>query len=243
MESPRVVKDNSRIILTRMVQYLPLLSLSFLIMVVCGACGGGGSSDGGTKGIRVLHASIEAAPVDVFSSAADEPLISQVFFGGSISYENISAVPQTISITRAFTPSRIVASFDIDGALVERSSLLLYGDLSSLGLRATIIEDDVPGRVEESVLKFVHGLVGASAIVVSGHVDGRLLFEELIEFGGASAYVNVPMEQAVQLVIYRAVDGRLIESPSFAFEKGKAYTALVTGEVGYYTKTVLYNDN
>ncbi len=243
MEISRVMKDHSRIFLSRVVQYLQLLSVSVWIVVICGACGGGGSSDGGLKGIRVLHASIEAAPVDVLSSADEEPLISQVFFGGSISYRNISAVPQTISITRAFTPSRVVASFDIDGALIERSSLLLYGDLSSLGLRATIIEDDVPSRVEESALKFVHGLVGASAILVSGYLDGRLLFEESIDFGGVSAYVTVPMDQAVQIVIHRVVDGRLVESPSFALEKGRAYTALVTGEVGYYTKTVLYNDN
>lgn len=243
MEIRRVVKENSRMSPARVVQYLQLLMLSVWITVVCGACGGSGSSGGSTKGIRVLHASIEAAPVDVLSSAAEEPVISQVFFGGSNSYRKIPADQQTISITRAFTPSRVVASFDVDGSLIERSSLLLYGDLSSLGLKVKMIEDNIPDRFEESALKFVHGLVGASAILVSGHVDGRLLFEELIEFGGASEYVNVPMEQAVQLVIHRVVDGRLIESPSFTLEKGRAYTALVTGEVGYYTKTVLYNDN
>lgn len=243
MEISRVMKDNYRIFLSRVVQYLQLLSVSVWIVVICGACGGGGSSGGGAKGVRVLHASLEAAPVDVLSSATDEPLISQVFFGGSVSYRKISADQQTISITRAFTPSRVVASFEFDGSLIERSSLLLYGDLSSLGLRATVIEDNLPDRFEESALKFVHGLVGASAILVSGYVDGRLLFEELIEFGGASEYVNVPMEQAVQMVIHRVVDGRLIESPSFTLEKGRAYTALVTGEVDYYTKTVLYNDN
>jgi hypothetical protein len=226
--------------LVRSTLYISLLC----IVSVFGACGGSGGPEGSSqRGVRVLHASIEAAPVDLFSSVQEEALVSQGFFAGEARYIQLANEPQRLSVTRALSASNVVASLDVDGAQIEKSTILLYGDRGTLGLRVKLFDDVVPEAIEGGVVKFIHGLVGASAISVTGYQDGGILFETTLDFGEVSNYLDIPKEGNVELVVHRVVDGKLVESPSLAFEPGGAYTALVTGEVDYYTKTVLYRDN
>jgi hypothetical protein len=221
-----------------------LTTVLVLGVTACGG-GGGGSASGseGTEGIRVLHASIEAAPVDVLSSSSEGPIISQAFFAGSLGYQPLKKEVQTLFLTRALSPSRVVASFEVDGASLKRSSLLLFGDVSTFGLRAKLLEDRVPEVITHSVLRIVHGATGASAIRVQIANSEGSLVEDVIGFGEESAYLEIPHEDSLQVVVQRAVDGRLLASPTLAFKKGGAYTILVAGEVDYYVKTVLYRDS
>lgn len=226
-----------------LILFATLLSLA---VVACGGGGGGGDSSSQSEskeGIRVLHASIEAAPVDVLSSVSESPIISQAFFADRLGYHSLAKEVQTLSLTRALSPSRVVASFEVDGASLKRGSLLLFGDVSTFGLRAKLLEDRFPEVIPQSVLRLIHGATGASAVRVQILAAGESLVEEVVDFGDESSYLDIPVEESLQVVVRRLIDGRLLASPTLTFEQGKAYTLLVAGEVDYYLKTVLYRDN
>lgn len=220
------------------------LHLTVLVLGIA-ACGGGGGSSSeseGAEGVRVLHASIEAAPVDVLSSSSEGPIASKVHFADRVGYHPLKKDVQTLLLTRALSPSQVVASFEVDGASLRRGSLLLFGDVSTFGLRAKLFEDRIPEVIPQSVLRIVDGATGASAIRVRVVNAGEALVEDIVGFGEESAYLEIPHQESLQVTLQREVDGKLLASPTLVFEKGGAYTILVAGEVDYYVKTVLYRD-
>jgi len=215
---------------------------------VLSACGGGGSGGGSTGesgsgndssyGVRVLHSSVDAAPVDLTSSSNSEALVSQQFFAGDKGYRALPDKPQILSLTTTLNPAQVIATFSVTANSKSRYSILLFGDLQNLGLRTRLIEDKVPDDISDSAIRVVNGVAGAAALQVSISSAASL---QLLGYGQNSEYISVPTGE-VQIAARRSADGSSAGSLIVNAEAGRAYTVLFAGEAGFYTKAVLFTD-
>jgi hypothetical protein len=215
----------------------------FCALAGCGGGGGGGSSGGGggadaRSGVRVLHAAIDGLPVDVLSSSAGGPLTSKVFFADTKGYRSLASGAQSVSLVSSLSQNDVVASFDLTSSGDDAYSILLYGSLSGSGLRVNLIKDARPENFAGVLVRFVHGAAGASNIVVS--VSGGE-GPQTVSLGGVSDYMATAAG-SVQITAVRGADGQQLVSMNKALDEGRAYTVLIAGEVGYYTKGVLFLD-
>jgi hypothetical protein len=208
-----------------------------------GGSGGGGSGNGGDSGsdsqygVRVLHGAIDGAPVDVVSSASST-IASQVFFADSKGYRSIPSGAQVITLTRALNPANTIASFEVSSSGRDRFTILLSGDNKTFGVRARLIEDTIPSELSGSLVRFVNGATGASALTFSAGPEASAQ----VAFRADSDYLAVSPGN-VTIRAQRAADGQVAASLQHTFVDGKAYTVFVAGEVGYYTSGRVFADN
>jgi len=184
-----------------------------------------------------LHAAIDGSPVDVTSSLRTEAVVSQAVFAGSKGYRSLAHGEQVLSLTKAFTPTDVIASFNTSVASHDRLSLLLYGDNLTFGLRARLIVDEVPSPITGAVVRVVNGVTGASALAVTVEPGQPLQ----VGFGENSEYAQAS-PGSVHITAARTVDGSLIVSTNQTLEEGHAYTLLISGQIGYYVKPTLFVD-
>jgi hypothetical protein len=226
----------------RVVTLSSTLVLSF-VLTACGGGGGGGSSSGGgggdsSSGVRVLHAAIDALPVDVLSSAQSSSVTAKVYFADKKGYRRLSSGSQSLSLVSALNTSDVVASFDVTSSGDDAYSILLYGSLNGSGLKAKLLEDAAPEEFSGALVRFVHGVTAASAITVNATGSEG---PQQVSLGAVSDYMAVA-PGSVRLTASRAADSQRLVSITETLDEGGAYTVLVAGEAGYYTKGVLFRD-
>jgi hypothetical protein len=223
--------------------FVACVSLPCSVLLGCGGGGGGGGAAVGDRGndssygVRVFHAAIDAAPVDVNSSSRSGTVVSQQFFAGDMGYRSISSGPQVLSLTRAFNPGDVLASFSVNASSTARYSVLLYGDLQSSGLRTRLIEDSVPLDLSGAAIRVVHGIVGATALNVAISSGSSVV----VGLGQNSDYVQVEPGD-VKVEGFSAADGTAVGTLTVSTEAGRAYTVLFAGEAGFYSKPVSFVD-
>jgi hypothetical protein len=225
---------------SRSVHLIVATLLVFTFAACGGGGGGGGSGDGGSEsadGVRVLHGSIDAAPVDVISSTASSAVVSQATFAGAKGYRSLSSGDQVLSLTRALNAGDVISSFNANIEKGGRYSILLYGDGDTFGLRTRLIVDEVPQEIAGVAVRVVNGVTGAAAISVSISGGGS----EQVGFGQNSSYIQTSPGD-VTITTSRAADGQRVSSVTRTMQAGHAYTVLVGGEVGYYVKSVIFTD-
>ena len=227
------------------VVFLSLISL----LSACGGGGGGGGGNGSTgggsddaRGVRVLHASIDAAPVDLLSSAAASPVVTQIRFAGSRGYRRVPSGAQVLSLTRAFSPSQVVESFNVDVQPSDQYSILMYGDNQTFGVRAKLLKDEVPSDITGAAVRLVNGVTGASAVNFSAAVGATVAVQSQVSFGDASDYLRIGSAGELILSASRSADGRIVARSTVQLAEGGCYTFFVAGEVSYYTKGILFRD-
>jgi hypothetical protein len=213
------------------------------VLSLLSACGGGGGGGGGNPegdssyGVRVLHAAIDGAPVDISSSAATAPLLSQQVFAGTKGYRALPEGTQRLSLTRTGTPSDVYSSFAVNAASDERYTVLLYGDVATFGLRTRLLKDKVPTTGGGAWIRVVNGVTQAADLTVTVGSSPA----QVIPFGGDTGYVSAS-PGALYVSASRTTDGYPVQSGALTLEEGKAYTFLLAGEIGYYVKSVLFTD-
>ncbi|MFO0417098.1 MAG: DUF4397 domain-containing protein [Pseudomonadota bacterium] len=220
------------------------------VVIGCGGGGGGGGGNGGDGGgaldgadseygVRVLHAAIDASPVDLVVSGSGQTVVSQAVFAGQKSYRSAPSGAQNFNLTRAFAPAQVVASLPITVEGDGRYTVLLFGDTQVFGLRAKVVTDQIPDDFSGAVVRVVNGATGAAAVRVN---VGAVSIPGATPFGGVSDYVEVPAGSGVSVVASRAADGQRAGGVTVDLAQGGAYTFLVAGEVGYYSKGVWFRD-
>jgi hypothetical protein len=219
------------------------ISLSALtVLTGCGTGGGGGSeSNGSSTGVRVFHAAIDAAPVDVSTVGGTEVVSEGNRFGVANPYHQSPKGEQVLTIIRAKTPSSVITTIPASISSDSKLSILFYGD-SSKGLQVRLLNDQFPNSFTGALVRVVHGANGAAAVRVAASSNGGGSASANAAFGDATEYLSVPAGVAT-ITSSRVVDNRAINSVSIPVEEGKAYTLLLAGEVDYYVKGVLYSDN
>jgi hypothetical protein len=186
----------------------------------------------------VLHAVIDGAPVDVFSSSGSAVLASKVFFADSKGYSNLPSGAQTIRLTRALDQGNEVASVSVTSSGDDSFSILYYGSFNGAGVRAKLLEDVAPTDISGAAVRFVNGLTGASTLLVNASGSAGA---QQVTLGEASDYMMVAAGD-VRLTANSAAGGGAVLSMTESLEQGGAYTVLVAGEAGYYTKGVVFRD-
>jgi hypothetical protein len=163
---------------------------------------------------------------------------SKVYFADSKSYRRLTSGPQSLSLVSALNTSDVVASFDVTSSGSDTYSILLYGSLNGNGLRAKLLKDSSPEEFSGALVRFVHGVTGASAITVNATGSEG---PQQVSLGAVSEYIPVT-PGSIKLTASRAADGSRLVAITETLEEGRAYTVLVAGETGYYTKGVLFRD-
>lgn len=210
-----------------------------LFLLVSGCSGGGsGSGDAGRTAVRVVHAAIDTAPLDVYSSET-VGLISMSRFAAQTRYYNARQGGQLFSLTVSGT-SRTVFSVPLTVVDGQRQTILVHGNRDSLGLRVSTFLDE-PGEISggESALRVVHALGGAAKL--DCQLAGAVICSGL-DFGNASIYSKVK-EGIGKITVRRVADRKVVFDSELAFESGKAYSLVVTGEEGYFVTAPLLLDN
>lgn len=226
----------------------PVAKIVAVLVVACSlaACGGGGGGGGSgdsssTTGVRVLHAAIDAAPVDVLVTGNPAPVSRKAVFALDNKYHALPSGPLNLQLTRTATPGTVIDSFAVTADSQSKFSILLYGDNTTFGLRAALLTDETPSESSGALVRVVDGVTGAAAIAVS--ISSNAGGENVeVSFGQAGEYVAVAAGP-VTIRAARAADGRTISSSSVALEPGRAYTYLVAGEIDYFVKGILLSDN
>jgi hypothetical protein len=215
-----------------------------LLLSACGGGGGGGGASedsSSSTGVRVLHAAIDAAPVDVIVTGNPVPVARRAVFALDNKYHALPSGPLNLQLTRTATPGTIIDSFAVTADSQSKFSILLYGDNSTFGLRTALLTDETPAESSSAHIRVVDGVTGAAAISVN--ISSPRGGENVeVAFGQASEYVAVPLGP-ITIRAARTADGRTISSRSVTLESSKAYTYLVAGEVDYFVKGVLLSDN
>jgi hypothetical protein len=226
--------------------------LAFLVLTTTfslSACGGGGGGGGGggsaPRGVRILHGAIDAAPIDVYTSLSPGAVIQRSAFGSTQVYSLLPEGPQTLTVTRAKTPSVEIRSFNVDVQSRQKMTLVLFGDNQQFGLSTRLLTDEVPEeRGEGALLRVFDGMTGASELLVSIGVPNAPRNQNTnarVSYGNATPYLSTP-SGIVRVTVQRAADAKIVSSVDVTLSAGEAYTLLVGGEADYYVKSSLYAD-
>ncbi len=214
-----------------------------LMLIGCSGGGGGDGSGGGSTssaktGVRILHAAIDHAPMEVYSSENLEAAVQKAGYSEQTFYSNLSASAQTLIVRPYLRPEQLF-SFDLDVQKNGHYSLLIYGgEAWNGGLQAKIISDQIPEGVSGAAFKVVNAIHGAASASVS--IDGQSV-DAGVGFGSATDYLS--LTAGVHTVsLSRVVDGHLMGSSVITLEEGVPYTLLMSGEVGYFVKAQLFED-
>lgn len=210
----------------------------------CGSGGGGGgegSNSGSSTGVRVLHAAIDAAPVDVSTVGGTKSISEGNRFAVSNPYHEAPKGEQVLTILRAKTAASVITTIPASITSDSKLSVLFYGD-SSKGLQRRLLSDQFPESFTGSLIRVVHGANGAAAVRVAISSSGGASASATTAFGEATEYLSIPAGVAT-ITSSRVADNRAVNSVSIPVEEGRAYTLLLAGEINYYVKGVVYSDN
>jgi hypothetical protein len=224
-----------------------VLAITFSLSA-CGGGGGGGEGGGGgsaPRGVRILHGAIDAAPIDVYTSLSPGALIQRASFASTQLYSLLPEGQQTLTVTRAKTPSVEIRSFNVDVQSRQRMTLVLFGDNQQFGLSTRLLTDEIPEeRGEGTLLRVFDGMTGASELLISIRVPNAPRNQSTttrVAYGNATPYLSIP-SGVVRVTAQRAADAKILSSVDITLDAGEAYTLLVGGEADYYVKSTLYAD-
>jgi len=217
---------------------LRALGIGIAVLLLVG-CGGGSSGDGSVgTGVRMLHSSIDASPVELRSSSSEENFLISRFTSNS-GYMNLSPGEHILSVRRARSSDTDLFLLALDLERNKRHSVLLSGNLEN-GLKTTLFEDYTEGLGQNEIaLRLVHGLTGASQIRAT---FGGVEIAKAVDFGSAAEYIVLP-DNAGELLIRREADSRIVFAGFQELAPGKAYTIVASGEVDYLVLAPIYVDN
>jgi hypothetical protein len=129
----------------------------------------------------------------------------------------------------------VIGSFDITANGDTAVSILLYGANESTGLKAKLINDDVPAAFDGAVVRVVNGALGSGNVSVS-LAGGTTL---TVPYATASEYVQVPLGS---VSVSASSGSGALPSTTINAESDRAYTVLLGGEMGYYVATRTFTD-
>ncbi|NLF26201.1 MAG: DUF4397 domain-containing protein [Deltaproteobacteria bacterium] len=218
------------------IRTLGVLSLLSLVLFGCGG-GGGGGSRSGSKGVRVLHASVDSAPFLLSTSAKEGEVLQTSKFSFADRYFALPGGEQIVSASSAVGAP--VFAFTVPEDRPERQTILVYGSRTKSGVKAALLSDewkDVPPDM--SALRFVHGVEGVRSIDAA---VGSVSVGQGVSVGSASLYVTVPAGPQ-QIVVRQSGSSSALYTATVDLLPGRAYSLLAAGEHGYFMMVRLVED-
>jgi hypothetical protein len=213
-----------------------LIVMSSIFAIACGGGGGGGSSDGGSSsGVRVMHAGLDIAPLELHSSAGTKAL-QTTRFAETVRYAKVPNGPQTLSLLRSQTTGPVFDSVSLDyqgGGY----TVLVYGSLGGSDNATALIRDGAAEQVAGSgMVRVVNGAGRAGDIFVE--VAGKSTGEA--ELGSAGDYVAVPA--GTYNFTVKEESGSVFDLGVITVNAGQSYSILVAGRDNYFISSKVFED-
>ena len=216
-----------------------------LLSGVLSACAGGGdggsasdSNSSASTGVRLIHAALEAAPLQIFSSTNPAQPVQQARFGQETLYAPLKTGAQVLNLSVATQPANVIGTAALTVERNQRYSLLLYGDYTHLGLSTALVLDKPPQLSKDSsALRCMHAASGAGQLSIE--IDDMPL-EQAIEFGSSSEYATIDAGLHT-ILAKRAADGLVLYSGQITTAGRNPYTLVIGGETGLLIVGQLYH--
>lgn len=214
---------------------LTLFIAIYLLITACGGGGGGsgggsgGSVSGDRSGIRIIHGVIDAPPISITSSLQSTSVLRSAFFAEESPRVAVGTGEQILSIFKKGSPEATFSNVSLIGERGFKKSLVLAGELETLGLQAALVDDGdaAPGEAQ-AALRVIHAAVGANTVEVVVGDQASVS----AAFGGASEYVTVGAG-AVLVSVRRAADQKLIYQGTLNLQARAIYSLAVLGDLHY----------
>jgi hypothetical protein len=216
-------------------QTIQLLPLSTPVSIPCSQTLGIGQSSDAC--LRVVHASPDAGPVDVY--LGESPVIQGLEFGLSTEFAPAASGEQQIRVVPAGGPLDQPA-IDVTQELTAGQAYQITATGASDDLQATVNEMDLSPLPEgQGRMRVIHASPDTDAIDVA-IAGGPVPFED-IEYRGASGYQTLDAGSYNLQVRTAEDDTILLEAPPVNVEAGKVYDvfAIGRGEDGTLQAVVL----
>lgn len=220
------------------------------LTVCCGCSGGGGGDDAGSGGlsrgtgtaIRVLHASIDSAPVDLFvnedANFADVSAIQRALFAKEAYYQRVSDGPAVIKLERANHAGHVVRQISSSLADDTEYTLFMFGSEDSGTFSVSLLPDIMQRpEVGSSFVQSFHSIEGKGELSIS-YEGGDL---GTVAYGQRTQFQQIP--SGVHTILVKDGEGDVIKSSSINFPDQGEVTLLVSGSDEFgVTFVTAYND-
>ncbi len=163
--------------------------------------------------MRVVHASPDAPPVDVYAEGVSDPLISNLAYGETSAYLGLDAGTYNIEVRAAGAASGsapVIETGDLVVPAGARITAVAAGLLSGLSkddgdaLRVLVYAEDFtdPGA-GNSAVRIVHAGSDAPPVAIDVNNDGTPELMDVARFAeSGAAGVALPSDQALQVAIW-----------------------------------------
>jgi hypothetical protein len=190
------------------------------------------STEGDTSGVRVIHASPDAPPVDVYVD--NESVLANVSFGTVSDYLDVSSGTRTVTITAADDPEAVVFEGDVEVEADTNYTVAAVGEVTegaATSFGPVVLEDNATEPdAEEAAVRLAHLSPDAPAVDVTVAATGDALFDN-VSYGNATDYATVPAGNYTLEVRpdTESNDGDVVATFNVSLEGGTAYTAFAVG--------------
>ena len=198
-----------------------------------GGGGGGGSARGGSAetGVRLVHAAIDAAPAQVFTSLSPGLATQSARFGQIVPFAELPRGAQTIEVRRSASDVLFSSPVEVEGS--QQYSILLYESASDFSPRFTLVLDpETETPAGTAAVRVAHAAIGAASI--SAVSDNGEAVASNVPYGSFSEYSPVSVSTTTRVSFIRDVDGRVIHSAPRQFAEGRSYTLVLSGQIDYF---------
>lgn len=186
------------------------------------------ASDSGQSAVRVVHASPDAPPVDVFVDGARA--LTNLAFGESAGYVTLPSGWHAVAVVPAGAMSdAAVIAADLELAPDRAYTVMAVGGLASIA-PLVLVDDRAPALDGEARVRFVHSSPDAPAVDVAV-LGGPTLFSN-VAFKDASAYLTVPAGTVDLAVRLAGTETTVLTVPAVSLTAGQVYTVAAVGLVG-----------
>jgi hypothetical protein len=177
--------------------------------------------------VRVIHASPDAPPVDIWVDGA--PAITGLAFGQATGHVRLPAGAHQVAVAPAGAPadSAVIAA-TLDLAPGQAYTVMAVGRLAEI--KPLVLADQRQNGSTDSHIRFVHASPGAPAVDIAV-AGGPTVFRD-VAFGEGSDYVDVPAGTLDLEVRVAGTDTIVLRVPGASFSEGGIYTLAAIGLAG-----------
>jgi len=177
--------------------------------------------------VRVLHASVDAPPVDILVN--DSVAIEDLSFGNIAGYVSLPSGSYSIKVRGANTTGPDVISTNITVRGGRDYTIAASGTLSSI--KAAVYEDsNVLANKNKGKLRVIHLSPGAPAVDIA-EKGGKVLLSN-VSFENASDYLRLKSGSYDLEVRVAGTQNVVLNLPDVMIESGKVYQIYAVGVVG-----------
>lgn len=186
-------------------------------------------------GVRVVHASPDTPPVDVYvntAPGAGAPAITNLPFRSATGYVPLPTASYRFRVTPsgATSPVPIDATASIDGST--DYTIAAIGLLSGTpAISPLVLVDDNTIDPLNARVRFVHASPDAPAVDIFA-AGGATPIWDAVTFGNSGGYRTIPGGSYNLEVRLDAGGGLALSIPGVTFDAGKVYTVFAVGRVG-----------